>query len=432
MKFSLLLVISALLAWTTHAQSLPITFESDITTGDFIDFEGGVASVIANPQKQGINTSDNVGQLVRNGGAVFAGSKLVLGQPIDFSTMSAISMKVFTNAPVGTNVTFKIEAAGAGLERPVATTVSGEWETLTFDFTGVPTQYNEIVFLFDLGRVGDGSAASTFLFDDIEQAMGPDVGFQLDFPVTFESPDTNYALTDFGGNASSLVPDPTDASNTVAQVIRTANAETFAGTTIGTNAGFATNVPLTLESSKMNVRVWSPTAQTVVRLKLEDSNDPTRTVETETLTTVASQWETLEFDFANEATGTASLADGLSRGWTYNKASIFFNFGAAGAPEQIYYFDDVRFGASTVGIVEARAIDLVCYPNPALATWNLTTTGVTMHAVELRDIQGRLLQTTAVNGTQVQLEAAALPAGNYVATVFTDGGMSVVRLVRGM
>ena len=92
----------------------------------------------------------------------------------------------------------------------------------------------------------------------------------------------------------------------------------------------------------MTVRVWSPDAGIQVRLKVEDHLDPTKSVETEATTTVAGDWETLTFDFANEAPGTAEI----NYGYNYDKASIFFNFGVTGAiaGEKTYYFDDVMFG----------------------------------------------------------------------------------------
>ena len=334
-----------------YSQTLPIDFETGVTTSNFIDFDGGVATVLPNPQSNGINSSATVAQIVRSGGQIWAGSKIDLPANLDFSSEGFISMKVFTAAPVGTVVKFKLEGAGS-TERDALTTVSNAWEVLTWDFTGTPPNYNSLVFMFDFGNIGDGSANSTFLFDDIEQFAGSGTGLtQIDLPVTFEDTTVDYTTTDFGGNVSSLVVDPTDPNNMVIQAIKTDQATTWAGTTIGTPAGFATNIPLTLSDSKMTVRVWSPTANTPIRLKVEDFTDPTHTCETETNTTIAGGWETLEFDFANEAPGTAQLSTGLSMGWTYNMASIFFNFGTDGltAGEQTYYFDDVQFGSGGTG-----------------------------------------------------------------------------------
>ncbi|MCB0564638.1 MAG: hypothetical protein KDD01_09720, partial [Phaeodactylibacter sp.] len=94
-----------------YGQTLPIDFETTITTSDFEDFDGGAATVIANPQSSGINTSSTVAQIIRNGGPVWAGSKLALANNLDFSTLNTISMKVFTSAPVGTTIKFKLEGS---------------------------------------------------------------------------------------------------------------------------------------------------------------------------------------------------------------------------------------------------------------------------------------------------------------------------------
>lgn len=168
---------------------------------------------------------------------------------------------------------------------------------------------------------------------------------QMDLPVTFDEAGIEYGLIGFGGaEASTIETDPTDPGNTVAKVIKSATAELWAGTTITDpiGSGFATAIPFTIDANTMSVRVWSPDAGIQVRLKTEDHTDPTKSVETEATTTVAGDWETLVFDFANEAPGTAEI----NYGYIYDKASIFFNFGVTGAVagEKTYYFDDVVFG----------------------------------------------------------------------------------------
>ena len=163
---------------------------------------------------------------------------------------------------------------------------------------------------------------------------------QIDLPVNFEDSTINYTMSDFGGNVSSLVEDPEDSSNSVIQVIKTSGSETWAGTTIGTSDGFATNIPMSLSNSVMSIRVYAPSSGIPVRLKIEDSSDNTHTCETE-INTSTGGWQILEFDFSNQAPGTELLSIGLDNGWVYNKASIFFNFNSAGNNET-YYFDDIQ------------------------------------------------------------------------------------------
>ena len=362
---------SLFLRLIVHSQSLPIDFETTISTSDFVDFDGGIASVLENPQAEGINTSTHVAKIIRSDGAIWAGSKIALETNLDFSTLNSISMKVYTTAPVGTIVKFKLEGAAGAAERDVETTVSSQWEVLTWDFTGEPSNFNFIVFMFDFGNVGDGSATSTFLFDDIEQWFG---GTQIDLPLDFEETSVNYTMTDFGGNESFLIEDPLNPENKVMQVIKTSTAATWAGTTLGTPSGFATPIPLSLSDSKITVKVWSPAAGTPIRLKVEDANDPTHTCETETNTTVTEEWEVLTFDFVDQAPGTEFLSIGLERGWIYNMASIFFNFGTEGATAgaKTYYFDEVKFGESMGGtiddeetILSLMSPSMMIYPNPA-------------------------------------------------------------------
>lgn len=411
-----------------YAQSLPINFESDISTSDFVDFDGGTATVIDNPQSSGINTSGKVAQIIRNGGATWSGSKLVLAQNLDFTTLNSISMKVYTSAPVGTTVKFKLEGAGE-TERDALTTVSDAWEVLTWDFTAQPANFNTLVFMFDFGNLGDGSATSTFLFDDVEQFSA---GAQIDLPVTFEGSTVNYQMSDFGGNVSSLVADPENANNRVMKVIKTDQAATWAGTTIGTPAGFATDIPLSLTDSKMTVKVWSPDAGILVRLKVEDSNDPTHTCETQVTTSVAGGWEALTFDFTNEAPGTAALSFGLTNGWTYNMASIFFNFDVDGATagEKTYYFDDVTFGATTLSLSSPELLGVSVFPNPTQGQWVISATHENLTSIQLFDLQGKQLRELSPQAFSATMESATLAAGIYVCRISTRSGSTVVRLVK--
>jgi len=425
----ILLILTFLFSFTlSYSQSLPFDFESDITTTDFIDFDGGVATVIPNPQMNGINTSATVAQIVRDGGTIWSGSKISLAENLDFSSFNSITMKVFTTAPIGTVVNFKLEGNGT-TERDVLTTVSNEWETLTWDFTGEPTNFKDVVFMFDFGNIGDGSENSTFLFDDVEQLFG---GFQIDLPVDFESDDVNYTVTDFGGNMSWLGQDPEDENNHVIHVIKTDEAATWAGTTIGTPAGFATDIPLSLTESIMTVKVWSPEAGTPIRLKVEDSNDPTHTCETETNTTLDGAWEVLEFDFLNQAPGTELLSVGLDMGWTYNMASIFFNFGTEGsvAGEKTYYFDQVSFGDFVLSTPSIQEHSIHVFPNPTKNTWLIEVDNEVIQTLKVYNQNGQLLIEQSGPQNNMIIDATSFNTGIYFARIQTISGESVVKLLK--
>lgn len=316
------------------------------------------------------------------------------------------------------------------VERDVVTTISNDWETLIWDFTGVPSDYNTLVFMFDFGNIGNGSANSTFLFDDITQIS---LGAQLDLPVTFENEGVNYTTTDFGGTISSLVQDPTNSENTVVQVIKTNEAATWAGTTIGTNAGFASDIPLSLSNSKMSVRVWSPDSGIPVRLKVEDSNDPTHTCETQTNTTKAGEWEVIEFDFTNQATGTELLSIGLEMGWTYNMASIFFNFDTEGAVagEKTYYFDNVEFGESVMSNNGAIKIsELNVYPNPAQNILTISSEGTQMTSINIFNLKGENVYFSDKVTNEKSIDISNLTTGAYFALITTSLGTESIKFFK--
>ncbi len=318
---------------------LPLTFESPTINYSFTNFGGGDVTVINNPQSGGINTSSKVGKMVKNPPEVWGGSFITLGEAIDFSVNKVFRMKVFSPR-VGAKVLLKVENATNGaisFEKEVTTSVANAWEDLAFDYSAINTSnsYHKVVLIFELGTAGNGSADFTFLFDDIRLTNQLPVSL-LTLPITFDDPAVNYAVTDFGGNQSVTDVDPANAGNKVKKTTKTNGAQTWAGTTMG--AGFISALPFSATATQMTVRVYSPAAGLPVRLKVEDRNDNTRSVETEKLTTVANAWETLVFDFANQASGTAAL----NLTYTYNMASIFFDFNTAGNGS-VFYWDDVTF-----------------------------------------------------------------------------------------
>ena len=173
---------------------------------------------------------------------------------------------------------------------------------------------------------------------------------QMNLPVTFEGNTVDYGVIGFeGAEASTIVTDPTNPANTVVKVIKSASAQPWAGTTITAAAalGLASPVPFSATNTSMSLKVWSPDAGIQVRLKVENHSNPTQSVETEATTTVANGWQTLVFNFANQAPGTAAL----NLAYSLDKASVFMNFSVPGSNvgEKIYYFDDLMMYVPSTG-----------------------------------------------------------------------------------
>lgn len=165
---------------------MPFDFETTPTTADFNNFDGGTASVepVESPQNDG-NNSNNLAKIVRNGGQPWAGSYINLNENLDFSSNRYITLKIWTEAPIGTQMQIKLEqqSGGSTFELVTPTTVTGAWETLSWDFGSLGVSaYDKLVFMFDIGNVGDGTAASTFYFDDVEQVASLSTG-SVDVPT---------------------------------------------------------------------------------------------------------------------------------------------------------------------------------------------------------------------------------------------------------
>lgn len=193
---------------------------------------------------------------------------------------------------------------------------------------------------------------------------------QMDLPVTFDEAGVEYGLIGFGGAENSVITeDPTLPGNMVARVVKSGTAELWAGTTVTGPAalGFATPIAFSETETKLYARVWSPDAGIPVLLKVEEHANGAHSVETFANTTASGAWETLEFDFANEAPGTAAL----NLSYTYDKASIFFNFGTTGAQagEKTYYFDDLAYSiicVATPVTVAAGGPTTYCKPGSVM------------------------------------------------------------------
>jgi hypothetical protein len=359
--------------------ALPVTFDSPTVDYGLVGFGGAENSTIVVDPQGGPN---RVARVVRSATAeVFAGTTLTAPELLGFATpvpftatATTMTVRVYTPA-ANLPVRLKVEDhtnAGVSVETETRTTMANAWETLTFNFANhvagtqplnLANRYDKATLFFDFGAGGAAVGERTYFFDDVAFGGGGTLR-QMDLPVTFDATDVRYGLLGFGGaEASTIAADPAGGTNQVGRVVKSGTAELWAGTTLTADGtlGFASAIPFTATATRMTVRVYSPAAGVPVRLKVEDHADATHSVETEATTTVANAWETLTFNFANHAAGTAAL----DLSYRYDKASIFFNFGTTGAAtgERTYFFDDVAFGGGT--------------PPPAFPTITFSDAGTT-------------------------------------------------------
>jgi hypothetical protein len=150
----------------------PLDFESATLPYSFTNFGGATTVVANNSNSAGINTSSKVGSLTKgNGAQTWAGSFIELTNPINFTSMKKIKMKVWS-PQAGIIAKMKLENlanANINIERDANITLANGWQELTFDFTGISTTntFQRVVVFFAFGNAGNGA---TYYFDDIKQS----------------------------------------------------------------------------------------------------------------------------------------------------------------------------------------------------------------------------------------------------------------------
>ena len=337
--------------------AIPVNFEGAAASYELSNFDGGTTTIETNPSKSGINTSNKVAKMVKDGKDTWGGSTLILDTAIDLSTKKVFTMKVWASRPVP--VLFKLEHSNLvpadGEEMEATHTGTSAWETLTFDFTSVDTtalgDVTRITIIFDNGTVGDATNDGpmwTFYFDDITQ--GAPSADPVAIPVNFEGDATRYTFANFEGGDAAVIDNPnkggTNTSEKVGQMVKDSGM-IFGGSTLtlDTAIDFTTNKAFTM-------KVWASRAVPVL-FKLEHQNgQPADGEEKDATHTGASGWEELTFDFSCE--DVAALG-------AVKKITLIFDKDVVGDATNdkdgwTFYFDDIAQKAGdSSGCGEASA-----------------------------------------------------------------------------
>lgn len=149
--------------------ALPLDFEGTANNYVFQEFDGSPVSIVSNPYKSGINTSDQVAEAYKvEGAGPYAGAFIDLETAIDFSETSELTIKVWSprsNVPM----LLKIEDPNDGsinMEVEGTITEKEKWSEVSFNFSGVSKDDNwkRLILFFDFGNPGKDEY---YYFDDI-------------------------------------------------------------------------------------------------------------------------------------------------------------------------------------------------------------------------------------------------------------------------
>jgi hypothetical protein len=410
---------------TTATYDLPFDFETSPVTADFVGFDGGTLTVeaVAAPQATG-NTSANLAKLVRDGGQVWAGAATVLDSNLDFTTKKFITARVWTDAPVGTKIMFKTEqetnADNNSGEKNTFTTVTGDWETIVLDFTGVTNaNQNKLVLIPDNGILGDGTSASTFYFDDIAQSE-TDPNITIDLPLDFETSPVTADFVGFDGGTITVeaVAAPQATGNTSANLAKLVRD----GGQVWAGAGIELDSNLDFTTKKfITARVWTdaPVGTKVMFKTEQDTNADNNSGEKNTFTTVTGDWETIVLDF----TGVTNA--------NQNKLVLIPDNGILGdgTSASTFYFDDI-IQTATAGVEDNSIVNVSVYPNPSNSNWNFRTGNTVITSVEVFNLLGKRVVSQNNNSTEIAISTQGLSSGIYIARITTEQGVKSVKLIR--
>ena len=349
---------AAAVAAPPAANIVMASFDETTAVG-FVGFNGGEGSTVEAGPAGG---SGKALKILRSGGEVYAGAFITPASPVAFAAdRKTITARVYSPT-AGVRMVLKVEGSSGLQSADIDATpaVVAGWQTLSWTVTGIDItkSYTKITILPNLGTV-DAAPGKAYYVDDITLLAAAATPSSV--PVTIATLDeASAAVRGFeGAYDATIVTEAavknenaacgSTSTNKVGRSVKPAsNVANYAGLTVITVAnGGLPKIAFTDAAKTMTLRVWSPAAGLPVRLKVEDNNDGSKSVETEATTTAANAWQTLTFNFASPA---SDAPKALNLATTYDKATVFFNFGKTGAQAggaQTFYFDDLTFVTGT-------------------------------------------------------------------------------------
>jgi hypothetical protein len=265
----------------------------------------GSLTVVPNPDQTGINTSGNVGKMVRGfDGDPWAGWYATIPNAIDVTANKYIHLKVWK--PRISPVVFKYEKDGANTGDVFSMqpqTLVGQWEELVFNMDTVSGEYVKIVLIPDFLTPVGLTEDITLYFDDLYANNDPAVGSApVQMIEDYEFITLNYLLGGETDQSSMMIlpnPDPTgiNLSDYVIKFNRDKDGVPW--------GGFWSSLPEVIDVTTnkfVHVKVWKPRISPI-KFKIEGGTAGTIEIFSKYPQTKVNEWEDIVFDFT-EKTGT--------------------------------------------------------------------------------------------------------------------------------
>jgi len=439
------------------------------------DNNPAAAEVVDNPNLNGTNPSSTkvLKVVVGPSNAFYAGvnnawDEGVFGTwEIDMGVANNLSLSMDVHKNYVGTVGIKMGTAGQGTtfqitNQNVGNTVVDEWQTLTWDLSGINpngdlTNISQMVVFVDwTDGLPDRAENSTIYIDNIkfnankltdappvdscENGVQDNDETGIDCGGSCNACPTNAAIiiedfegtppqiaTDNGLESVSIVSDPETGGthSEVLKIVTSSTAVQWQNAQVFLQDDY---IHLISSNKVVTAEVYSTSAFHMLA-KVVDAVGGTLADESATDDYHSgSGWETLTFDFANPKDNTPVAA------YIYGRILFFPMWNGNGwnnsAVSTTYVDNITALSSATASLENNNLFDTKVYPNPTSDTWIISTPNNIITSVEVFNLLGKRVVLQDNNSTDLTISAQGLTSGIYIARITTKQGTKSVKLIK--
>ena len=479
---NIILVTLLLLVSFGYAQQQEYLFDFEPNTPSGVasnwytfDNNPAAAEVVDNPNLNGTNPSSTkvLKVVVGPSNAFYAGvnnawDEGVFGTwEIDMGVANNLSLSMDVHKNYVGTVGIKMGTAGQGTtfqitNQNVGNTVVNEWQTLTWDLSGINpngdlTNISQMVVFVDWTEgLPDRAENSTIHIDNIkfnankltdappvdscENGVQDNDETGIDCGGSCNACSTSAAIiiedfegtppqisADNGLGSVSIVSDPETGGthSEVLKIVTSSTAVQWQNAQVFLQDDY---IHLISSNKVVTAEVYSTTAFHMLA-KVVDAVGGTLADESATDDYHSgSGWETLTFDFANPKDNTPVAA------YIYGRILFFPMWNGNGwnnsAVSTTYVDNITALSSATASLENNNLFDTKVYPNPTSDTWIISTPNNIITSIEVFNLLGKRVVSQVNNSNNIIVSTQGLTNGIYIARITTEQGTKSLKLIK--
>ena len=479
---NIILVTLLLLVSFGYAQQQEYLFDFEPNTPSGVasnwytfDNNPAAAEVVDNPNLNGTNPSSTkvLKVVVGPSNAFYAGvnnawDEGVFGTwEIDMGVANNLSLTMDVHKNYVGTVGIKMGTAGQGTSfqitnQNVGNTVVNEWQTLTWDLSGINpngdlTNISQMVVFVDWTEgLPDRAENSTIHIDNIkfnankltdappvdscENGVQDNDETGIDCGGSCNACSTSAAIiiedfegtppqisADNGLGSVSIVSDPETGGthSEVLKIVTSSTAVQWQNAQVFLQDDY---IHLISSNKVVTAEVYSTSAFHMLA-KVVDAVGGTLADESATDDYHSgSGWETLTFDFANPKDNTPVAA------YIYGRILFFPMWNGNGwnnsAVSTTYVDNITALSSATASLENNNLFDTKVYPNPTSDTWIISTPNNIITSIEVFNLLGKRVVSQVNNSNNIIVSTQGLTNGIYIARITTEQGTKSLKLIK--